>query len=107
MKEQNGFRLASFDRQSADAANSWRTRSGRYAPARSSDDLKALVYEIAPEHKIKAFEETGDVDFGYEFPGFARFRANFFNQKYGIAAVFRQIPSKVLTADELGPCRRS
>lgn len=67
-----------------------------------NDDLKALVYEIAPEHKIKLFEETGDVDFGYEYPGFARYRANFFNQKSGIAAVFRLIPSKVLTADELG-----
>lgn len=72
------------------------------APAFNSDDLKALVYEIAPEHKIKHFEETGDVDFGYEYPGFARYRCNFFNQKYGIGAVFRLIPSKVLTADELG-----
>src|SRR5215204_1490671 len=72
------------------------------SPSFSSDDLKGLVYEIAPEHKIKQFEETGDVDFGYEYPGFARYRCNFFNQKYGIAAVFRLIPSKVLTADELG-----
>ena len=71
-------------------------------PPLENDDLKALVYEIAPEVKIKTFEETGDVDFGYEFPGFARFRANFFNQRTGIAAVFRLIPSKVLTADELG-----
>ena len=71
-------------------------------PPLENDDLKALVYEIAPEQKIKHFEETGDVDFGYEYPGFARFRANFFNQKNGIAAVFRLIPSKVLTADELG-----
>jgi twitching motility protein PilT len=71
-------------------------------PALENDDLKALVYEIAPEVKIKVFEETGDVDFGYEYPGFARFRANFFNQRTGIAAVFRLIPSKVLTADELG-----
>jgi twitching motility protein PilT len=71
-------------------------------PPLENDDLKALVYEIAPEQKIKHFEETGDVDFGYEYPGFARFRANFFNQKSGIAAVFRLIPSKVLTADELG-----
>jgi len=70
-------------------------------PALDSDDLKALVYEIAPEAKIKIFEETGDVDFGYEVPGVARYRANFFNQKYGIAAVFRLIPSKVLTADQL------
>ena len=65
-----------------------------------SDDLKALVYEIAPEHKIKQFEETGDVDFGYEYPGFARYRANFFNQKNGCSAVFRQIPSKVLAFED-------
>src|SRR5215204_2578566 len=70
-------------------------------PSLESDQLKALVYEIAAEQKIKTFEETGDVDFGYEFPGFARYRANFFNQKSGIAAVFRLIPSKVLTCDEL------
>ncbi len=71
-------------------------------PPLENDDLKALVYEIAPEVKIKQFEETGDVDFGYEFPGMARFRSNFLNQKNGIAAVFRQIPSKVLTCEELG-----
>jgi twitching motility protein PilT len=71
-------------------------------PPLENDDLKALVYEIAPEQKIKLFEETGDVDFGYEYPGFARYRANFFNQKSGISAVFRLIPSKVLTAEDLG-----
>jgi len=72
------------------------------APVLENDDLKALVYEIAPEIKIKQFEETGDVDFGYEFPGVARFRANFFNQKNGIAAVFRLIPSRIYSLDELG-----
>jgi twitching motility protein PilT len=64
--------------------------------------LRGMLYEIAPEQKIKTFEETGDVDFGYEIPGVARFRCNFFMQKYGCGAVFRQIPTKVLTADELG-----
>src|SRR5207237_7164087 len=39
-----------------------------------SDDLKAMLYEIAPEYKVKVFEETGDVDFGYEIPDVARFR---------------------------------
>ncbi len=72
------------------------------APPLENDDLKALVYEIAPEAKIKLYEETGDVDFGYEYPGMARFRANFFNQKNGIAAVFRLIPSKVFTLEDLG-----
>jgi twitching motility protein PilT len=69
-------------------------------PPLESDSLKAMLYEIAPEYKIKVFEETGDVDFGYEIPGVSRFRANFFNQKYGIAAVFRQIPSKVLSFED-------
>ncbi|MFQ5561884.1 MAG: type IV pilus twitching motility protein PilT [Nitrospinota bacterium] len=67
-----------------------------------NDDLKGMLYEIAHEEKVKIFEETGDVDFAYEIPGLARFRANFFMQKYGVAAVFRQIPSEVLTADQLG-----
>ena len=71
-------------------------------PPLENDDLKSMLYEIAPEYKVKVFEETGDVDFGYEIPGVARYRANFFNQKYGVAAVFRQIPSSVLTADQLG-----
>ena len=71
-------------------------------PPLQNDELKAMVYEIAPEIKIKVFEETSDVDFGYEVPGVARYRANFFQQKYGISAVFRLIPSKVLTVEELG-----
>src|SRR5215813_11252309 len=69
-------------------------------PPLDTDDLKKMLYEIAPEYKIKLFEETGDVDFGYEIPGISRFRANFFQQKNGIAAVFRQIPSKVLSFED-------
>lgn len=68
----------------------------------ANDELKAMLYEIAPEEKVKQFEETGDVDFGYEIPGLARYRSNFFMQKDGVGAVFREIPSKILTADELG-----
>lgn len=67
-----------------------------------NDDLKSMLYEIAPEDKVKIFEETGDVDFGYEIPGMARYRANFFMQKYGVAAVFRQIPEEIMTAEQLG-----
>src|SRR5918911_807986 len=69
-------------------------------PPLESDTLKAMLYEITPEYKIKQFEETGDVDFGYEIPGVSRFRANFFNQKNGIGAVFRQIPSKVWSFED-------
>jgi len=66
------------------------------------DNLKVMLYEIAPEHKIKIFEETGDVDFAYEIPGLARYRVNFFRQKNGVGAVFREIPEKILTCKELG-----
>jgi len=70
--------------------------------ALENDELKAMLYEIAPEHKVKEFEETGDVDFGYEIPELARYRANFFMQKYGVAAVFREIPTQIMTAEQLG-----
>ncbi len=67
-----------------------------------NDDLKAMLYEICPEHKIKVFEETGDIDFGYEIANLARYRCNFFQQKYGVAAVFREIPSEIMTVEQLG-----
>lgn len=67
-----------------------------------NDELKAMLYEIAPDTKIKQFEETGDIDFGYEIPGVARYRSNFFMQKNGCGAVFRQIPEEIMTADQLG-----
>jgi len=70
------------------------------APPLQDEQLKVMLYEIAPEYKIKTFEETGDVDFGYEITGVSRFRANFFTQKNGIAAVFRQIPSTVLSFED-------
>ncbi|HBP10961.1 MAG TPA: type IV pili twitching motility protein PilT, partial [Nitrospina sp.] len=70
--------------------------------ALENDELKAMLYEIAPENKIKVFEETGDVDFAYEIPNLARYRANYFQQKWGVGAVFREIPSTILTAEQLG-----
>jgi twitching motility protein PilT len=73
----------------------------KYKPL-ESDNLKAMLYEIAPEEKIKTFEETGDVDFAYEIPGLARYRANFFMQRQGVGAVFREIPSNILTCEQLG-----
>ncbi len=67
-----------------------------------NDDLRSMLYEITPEHKIKSFEETGDVDFAYEIPGLARYRANFFMQRRGVGAVFREIPSTIMSAEQLG-----
>ncbi len=66
------------------------------------DQLQTMLYEITPEDKIKSFEESGDLDFAYEIPGLARYRANYFRQKNGIGAVFREIPSEILSVAELG-----
>jgi twitching motility protein PilT len=64
-------------------------------------DLRQMLYTVAPEDKIRQFEEALDVDFGLEHAS-GRFRVNFFNQKHGCAAVFRSIPSKIMDADTLG-----
>jgi twitching motility protein PilT len=66
------------------------------------DELRSMLYEITPEDKIKVFEESGDLDFAYEIPGLARYRANYFRQKNGIGAVFREIPSEILSVEQLG-----
>lgn len=68
----------------------------------NSDDLRSMLYEITPEDKVKVFEETGDIDFAYEIPGLARYRANLFMQKNGVAAVFREIPNIIMTPEQLG-----
>jgi twitching motility protein PilT len=65
------------------------------------DELRKMLYEITPAHKIKVFEECSDVDFGYENE-FGRYRVNFFQQRHGCGAVFRQIPTKIQDADSLG-----
>ncbi|ADH85766.1 type IV pilus twitching motility protein PilT [Desulfurivibrio alkaliphilus] len=67
-----------------------------------NDALKSMLYEIVSEEKIKVFEETGDIDFGYEITGLARYRGNLFMQKNGIGAVFREIPSEILSCEQLG-----
>ncbi|MGA1794491.1 MAG: type IV pilus twitching motility protein PilT [bacterium] len=67
-----------------------------------NDMLRGMLYEIAPEDKVKIFEETGDVDFAYELPGVARYRANFFMQRNGVGAVFREIPETIMSIDDLG-----
>ena len=69
-------------------------------PPLESDALKAMLYEVTPEYKVKQFEETGDVDFGYEIPNISRFRVNFYNERNGVAAVFRQIPTRVLSFED-------
>lgn len=73
----------------------------KYEPL-SNDQLRAMLYEITPETKVKEFEETGDVDFGYEIQGLARYRSNFFMHRAGVGAVFREIPSVIATCEQLG-----
>ncbi len=65
-------------------------------------ELSELLFEITPDEKRTVFEEQGDLDFAYELPGVGRFRANYFRQASGVAAVFRQIPSEILTIEQLG-----
>jgi twitching motility protein PilT len=66
------------------------------------EELKMILFEILTEKQKAHFEETKDLDFAYEVPELARFRGNILMQYRGIAAVFRIIPSKILSADDLG-----
>jgi twitching motility protein PilT len=64
--------------------------------------MHKLLSEIAPKAKWQEFEQCGDADFAYELPGTARFRANYFVDHRGLGAVFRVIPSKILSVTDLG-----
>ncbi|MFT7486717.1 MAG: twitching motility protein PilT [Candidatus Paceibacteria bacterium] len=66
------------------------------------DQMRQILYEIIPDRNREQFEECGDTDFAYELPGVARFRCNYFMDHRGPAAVFRLIPSEILTAEKLG-----
>ncbi|NDV11244.1 type IV pilus twitching motility protein PilT [Crenobacter caeni] len=70
-------------------------------PPMAHADVHDMVYDIMNDYQRKAFEENYECDFSFELPGVARFRVNAFLQHRGIAAVFRVIPSKVLTLEEL------
>ena len=49
-------------------------------PPLENDSLKSMLYEIAPDYKVKQFEETGDVDFGYEIPKYFTFPCQLFHR---------------------------
>jgi twitching motility protein PilT len=70
-------------------------------PALEHKDVHGMVYDIMNDGQRKVYEETLEVDFSFEIPNLARFRVNAFNQNRGAGAVFRTIPSKVLTLEEL------
>ena len=71
-------------------------------PPMEHKEVHSLIYEIMNDKQRKDYEEYLETDFSFEVPGVARFRVNAFNQNRGSGAVFRTIPSKVLTMDELG-----
>jgi twitching motility protein PilT len=61
-----------------------------------------LLRPIIPERNWEEFERDHDTDFAYDLPSIGRFRANIFLDRKGIGAVFRTIPSEIMTADKLG-----
>ncbi len=70
-------------------------------PPLEHQEVHSLIYEIMNDKQRKDFEEFLETDFSFEVPGVARFRVNAFNQNRGAGAVFRTIPSKVLTMEDL------
>ncbi|MDA8428409.1 MAG: type IV pilus twitching motility protein PilT [Geobacteraceae bacterium] len=66
------------------------------------DELITILFEILSDKQKAHFEETKDLDFAYTVPDLARFRGNIMMTHRGVAAVFRIIPTKILSADELG-----
>ena len=68
----------------------------------SDEALRELLREIANEEQWRSYESCGDLDFAYGLEGVARFRANYLRQENGAAAVFRIIPEKILTLEQLG-----
>jgi twitching motility protein PilT len=70
-------------------------------PALSRDDAHAAIYDIMQDEQKRIFEEFHDLDFAFEIPGLSRFRANVMMQSRGEAAVFRLVPTKIRTLEEL------
>ncbi|MCG5514725.1 MULTISPECIES: type IV pilus twitching motility protein PilT [Ectothiorhodospira] len=71
-------------------------------PAMDHKQVHSMVYDIMNDKQRKDFEEFLETDFSFEIPGLARFRVNAFNHNRGAGSVFRTIPSKILTLEELG-----
>ncbi|HEX6633025.1 MAG TPA: type IV pilus twitching motility protein PilT [Usitatibacter sp.] len=74
-------------------------------PPLEHKEVHGMVYDIMNDSQRKVYEETLECDFSFEIPNLARFRVNAFNQNRGAGAVFRTIPSKVLTLEELNAPR--
>lgn len=70
-------------------------------PELPADHIQRMVYDVMNDAQRKQFEAELEADFSFELPNIARFRVNVFRQNRGIAAVFRTIPSQVLTLEQL------
>ena len=70
-------------------------------PVMAHKDVHAMVYDIMNDKQRKEYEDNLETDFSFELPGVARFRVNAFNQNRGAAAVFRTIPSEILSLEQL------
>src|SRR5215470_18909805 len=70
-------------------------------PPLEHKDVHDMVYDIMNDKQRKDYEEFLECDFSFEIPNLARFRVNAFNQNRGAGAVFRTIPSKVLSLEDL------
>lgn len=70
-------------------------------PPLEHKDVHAMVYDIMNDHQRKFYESELECDFSYEIPNVSRFRVNAFNQSRGAAAVFRTIPTEILTLEQL------
>ncbi len=68
----------------------------------TNEEIETLLFAIMPDRNKKEFDEHSDTDYAYEIEGIARFRANALKDRKGMAAVFRVIPSTIVTADQLG-----
>ncbi len=71
------------------------------APALEHSEVRDMVYDIMNDKQRKDYEEFLECDFSFEIPGLARFRVNVFNQNRGAGAVFRTIPTKILSLEQL------
>ena len=71
-------------------------------PALTHKDVNSMVYDIMNDKQRKDYEEFLETDFSFEIPKLARFRVNAFNQNRGAGAVFRTIPTTILSLEDLG-----
>jgi twitching motility protein PilT len=71
-------------------------------PALDADEARRVLFDILNDEQKRAFEERHDLDFAFEIPGVSRFRGNLFVHKRGMGAVFRLVPSRILSLEDLG-----